>query len=393
MKAIIIGGGIGGLALALFLKKAGKEIEIFEASNGQANVGGGLGLAPNGLNVLDSLGLSTKVIEAGTVLNHCWFRNAKGKTLARIRYSIPERYAQPAIGISRAALHRILSEEVMGRGMVIHYGKKLIGIREDARVEAIFEDGSIASGDVLVGADGIGSSVRNFLFPEGPKPTFTGIVGSGGFVDRAFLKDLGQEDLESLNLIFGQNGFLGFAGAGPGRIMWWTSIKTDRPYNKEELNGFDQEKEKELLMEKYGNYAYPVRELIRHSEKLLRVNIFDIQSLPGWSSQKVVLMGDAAHAVSPNSGQGASMALEDAIVLAKLLRDEPDVTSAFVKFEADRKFRVEKIVLEGRRRGGDKTIVSPFQQWIRERMISIFVSLFGVKGNKWLFEYKTDWEN
>ena len=113
--------------------------------------------------------------------------------------------------------------------------------------------------------------------------------------------------------------------------------------------------------------------------------------MPNWSDKRIVLIGDAAHAVSPNAGQGASMALEDTMLLAKLIRDEKTFPSAFEKFETVRKPRVEKIVKEGRRRGIDKTIVSPFQQAIRELMIRIFVNLFAEKGNQWLWEYKISW--
>jgi 2-polyprenyl-6-methoxyphenol hydroxylase-like FAD-dependent oxidoreductase len=104
-----------------------------------------------------------------------------------------------------------------------------------------------------------------------------------------------------------------------------------------------------------------------------------------------VLIGDAAHAVSPNAGQGASMALEDAMYLARLLRDGDDYEEVFARFEQDRKPRVERIVAEGRRRGTDKQIVGPVQARIRELMIAVFVNLFGPRGDDWLHSYRVDW--
>jgi 2-polyprenyl-6-methoxyphenol hydroxylase-like FAD-dependent oxidoreductase len=107
----------------------------------------------------------------------------------------------------------------------------------------------------------------------------------------------------------------------------------------------------------------------------------------------VVLIGDAAHAVSPNAGQGASMALEDAIYLAKLLRDaQGEHERAFERFERQRKPRVERIVAEGRRRSSDKKSVSPFESALRNAMLAIFVNLFGERSQDWLYRYRVDWE-
>jgi 2-polyprenyl-6-methoxyphenol hydroxylase-like FAD-dependent oxidoreductase len=107
----------------------------------------------------------------------------------------------------------------------------------------------------------------------------------------------------------------------------------------------------------------------------------------------VVLIGDAAHAVSPNAGQGASMALEDAIYLAKVLREaQGDHERAFARFERDRKPRVERIVAEGRRRGSDKKTVTPFESALRNAMLAVFFNLFGERSQDWLYRYRIDWD-
>jgi 2-polyprenyl-6-methoxyphenol hydroxylase-like FAD-dependent oxidoreductase len=134
--------------------------------------------------------------------------------------------------------------------------------------------------------------------------------------------------------------------------------------------------------------------LIERTRDIIALNVFDIQSLPRWHDGRVILIGDAAHAVSPNAGQGASLALEDAMLLAKLLRDccGADQTAAFERFECDRKPRVERIVAAGRKYASDKTAVSPLQSKIRNLMIGAMFRLFGIPGQDWAFRYRVAWD-
>jgi 2-polyprenyl-6-methoxyphenol hydroxylase-like FAD-dependent oxidoreductase len=149
------------------------------------------------------------------------------------------------------------------------------------------------------------------------------------------------------------------------------------------------------LLERFQCYHEPIPGLIEHTDSLLRMNVYDIQSLPTWhKGGRILLIGDAAHAVSPNSGQGASLALEDAMCLAKLMRDcAGDVEHAFVQFERERKPRVEKIVAEGRRRASDKEIVSPIQSKIRNWMMQLFFRLAKPNSDQWILGYKIGWES
>lgn len=393
-KVLIMGGGIAGMALALFLKKANIQAEVFEARGLLEGIGGGLNLAPNGLNVLANINLHKAVINAGTIVKYAHFLNGKGQTLARFRYSIPEKYNYPGVNIARATLSYILLKEIRAQGIKITFNKKLTDIVKLSNgIRACFEDRTTADGTLLVGADGVSSAVRKYILPDGPTPKFTGIVASGGFVPTAKLWNQTPEWMNNLNFVYGKNGFFGFGGADKGSIMWWTNLRVNTPYSKDELIHFDESKEKQMLLERYRNYTSPVPNIIQNCENPIRINIFDIQSLPRWYEGRIMLIGDAAHAVSPNSGQGASMALEDAMLLAKLIRDDANYETAFSKFESMRKPRVERIVEEGRRRGDDKEVVDPIKSLLREIMIRIFVNLFGVKGNQWLFEYKIDWDN
>jgi len=147
------------------------------------------------------------------------------------------------------------------------------------------------------------------------------------------------------------------------------------------------------LLKRYQRYYEPIPTLIARTRDIIALNVFDIQSLPRWHEGRVMLIGDAAHAVSPNSGQGASLALEDGMYLAKMLRDcGRDYEEAFARFERDRKPRVERIVAAGRRAASDKEIVSPLRSKIRNFIIATMVRLFGIPGMDFAFRYRIAWD-
>jgi 2-polyprenyl-6-methoxyphenol hydroxylase-like FAD-dependent oxidoreductase len=395
IHALTIGGGIAGPALALFLKKAGISSAIYEAYPYTGGVGGGLSLAPNGMNVLGELGLAEKVKACGTVALEACFRSETGRVLARIDNG-SKKYSQPAVTLRRADLHEVLAQEMKRQGIAVAYEKRLTDISypsDHKKVVAHFADGSYAKGDILIGADGIHSQTRQSVLPESPKPAYVGIIGIGGFVPLSAVPGLTDRDRQSLNFTFGHRGFFGYCGARSDEVMWWSNLWREKELTQEELNYLSIETVKQEMLSIYCGYHEPIPSLIAHTGPPIKLNIYDIQTLPAWHKGRVVLIGDAAHAVSPNAGQGASMALEDAIHLAKVLRDaQGEHEGAFERFERQRKPRVERIVAEGRRRSSDKKSVSPFESALRNAMLAIFVNLFGERSQDWLYRYRIDWE-
>ncbi|MBA3946545.1 MAG: FAD-dependent monooxygenase [Herpetosiphonaceae bacterium] len=391
---MVIGGGIGGLALSLFLKKAGIVSTVYEAAAYKAGDGGGLNIAPNGMKVLAALGLAPKTIACGSVARECCFRNKRGKTLARYSNGTVEKYGQPSVSMTRSALYDVLKTEMHAQGLHVHYEKRLKDITQDSsQIVAHFADGTSAKGDLLIGADGIHSQTRKLILPNGPAPDYVGIIGAGGVVSGSAVPSLTQRDKESLNFTYGPQGFFGYMGVHDGNVMWWANLPRATELTRAELTNFSLESLKQEMLAIYRGYHMPVEALITNTHTPVLHNISDIRSLPTWHKGRIVLIGDAAHAVSPNAGQGASLALEDAMYLAKLLRDSAaGYEHVFTQFEHERKPRVEKIVAEGRRRGNDKAIVSPFQAKIREIMIMIFVNAFGKMGRNWLYNYPLGWE-
>lgn len=395
--AIIIGGGIAGTAMALFLKRAGITSVIYEAYPKRDDIGGGLQLAPNGMNVLTSLSLADKVIEHGTIASEMRFLNQKGKILGKINRDLQDKYGQPAVNISRSALHNILVEEVGRQGILIHYNKRLVNIIDNSgkQVVAKFEDGSLAEGDFVIGADGINSKTRDVILPGAPKPAYTGLQWIAGFVPQKEVRFIDKED-HKLYMVFGLKGFFGYGNFSrkQSTIGWWYNIVKDKEITKEELSSVSNEEIRRELLEICKGWNDPVEELILNTPKLIRGNVYDIQSLPSWhNNRRVVLIGDAAHAVSPNSGQGASLALEDASYLAKLIMEKPDsLSDVFEQFVHERRPRVEKIIAEGRRSGDNKKEMTPFTAWLRDQMLSIIFPLFADRGNRWKYDYKIDWK-
>lgn len=179
-RAIVIGGGIAGPAVSLFLQQGGIEPLIFEAYPQPATIGGGFQIAPNGMRVLRALDLADRVAAAGAPANEFLFRNQHGRQLGRITLG----RRQFGVTMLRAVFHRILLEETARRGVPIHYGKRLCRIEDRPdTIVAHFEDGTSAEGDVLLAADGVHSRVRAVAMPAYASARYTGMIGVGGFAE------------------------------------------------------------------------------------------------------------------------------------------------------------------------------------------------------------------
>lgn len=396
-RALIIGGGVAGPVLAIFLQKAGIEPVIYETAANPSNEGAGLGLASNGMSVLAAAGVVEQILAASYEVDTWIFENQRGRTLATMPSSNPARHGQPAIVVTRAHLHNTLVGEAQNRGIEVHYGKRLVTVTDTpgAPVTARFEDGSTAEGDFLVGADGIRSQVRRVVMPNAPRPTYTGLMGVGGFSPWVGGGSRNAKAKHSMHFIFGANGFFGHANIiapqGP-RTMWWSTASTSLP-DREEMTTVTRASMQRRMLDLHGSWAQPVPQLIETTEEFMQMAIHDVPSLPQWSVGRVALIGDAAHAVAPHSGQGASMALEDAMLMAKMLRDSggDGVERVFAEFEQKRRPRTDRVIAAGRRQGQRKEKMPPFQYWMQQQMMRIFIPLFGIKDMKWLLNYKIDW--
>ncbi|MGW5262704.1 FAD-dependent monooxygenase [Microbispora sp. NPDC004025] len=344
-RALIIGGGIAGPVTAMALRRAGIDSEIFEAyDRGAEGVGAFLTLAVNGLEALRLLDLHDLVRGLGMDTPVMEIRNARGKLLATT--------SQPSRTLRRADLYQALRDEAVRRGVRIHYGKRLADASATSNgVRAVFADGGEAEGDLLVGADGLRSRTRALIDPGAPLARYVGLLNTGGFAEGVRVP--GRPGV--CNFIFGRRCFFGYMIHPEGQVWWFANPPSRREMTPEELAAISPEQWRARLMDLFEGDTGPMREIIAATPRIVPAwNTYDFPRVPKWFGERMVIVGDAAHATSPSSGQGASMAIEDAVVLGKCLRDVPDITDAFAAFERLRRRRVERVVAQGKRNGDGK---------------------------------------
>ncbi len=387
-KALIIGAGIAGPVTALLLKRIGYEAAVYEAWSYATGIGGGLQIAPNGMHVLAELGIADAIISGGEISECFEFYSRRGKRLATIQQNMQARFGQPAVNMRRAMLNEMLVDKAWGAGVEVHFDRRLARIedRADRPVVAHFTDGSTAEGDLLIGADGVHSVVRQHVIPDGPRPFDTGLLSFGGFIPRAILEDAGIGP--HIEATFGRSGFFGYGYCSPGPghgAMWWSTQPSDGR-DAATFRAMTVGELKQHLQRFHSGWHEPIPRVIDAADNIMVTDTLDVATLPVWSRGRVVLIGDAAHATSPHAGQGASMALEDAMRLACLLQADEEFGVTFEKFERERRPRAERVVAQARRNGNSKREFSAAGAWFRDRMLSLMIPLAS-KSMDWMYAY------
>jgi 2-polyprenyl-6-methoxyphenol hydroxylase-like FAD-dependent oxidoreductase len=392
MKALIIGCGIAGPVVALFLQRAGIDAEIYEARAESTDYGGSfLNMACNGLGVLKTLGLDDQVSSQGSPIPRMMIWSGKGKRLGEVRNGARAEVGAPSINILRSRLHQVLREEAGRQGIKIAFGKKLQGLSTSEQgVVATFADGTTAEGSFLVGCDGVYSRTRSLINPEAPTPQYTGLISTGGFAQHSSF----PPTPDTMHFVFGKRAFFGYHISSSGELYWFVNFPQKAAPARGDLDMIVSEEWQERMLDLFREDLPLISEMIRATEStIIAYPIYDIATQPLWHQGSVVLVGDAIHAVSPNAGQGASLAMEDAIVLAKCLQDIPDLSQAFATYERLRRARVERMVKYGRSTGQAKIMTHPIQVWFRDLLTPLFLKLFANPAAlDWVYSYTVDWE-
>jgi FAD-dependent urate hydroxylase len=387
--ALIIGSGIAGPATAMALQKAGIEPVVYEAHpTGADGIGAFLTLASNGVDALRVLGADQSTLAVGFPTPRITLRSGSGKRLGESRTGQELPDGTTSQTMKRADLYRALHEEALARGVRIEHGRRLVGAEDTGGgVRAVFTDGSEATGDLLIGCDGVHSAVRRIIDPAAPAPTYAGLLTTGGYARGV------RVDTEpgSYDMVFGKRAFFGYATAPDGEVWWFANVpRPDEPARGEPQAGSDAWRHR--LLQLFAEDAGPAVPLIRATPDIMPVSpIHSIPHLPTWHRRRMIVIGDAAHAPSPTSGQGASLSLEDAVVLAICLRDSPRPQEAFARFEAARRPRVEGIIRWAARINNSKA-AGPVARRFRDATLPLVLRMTAdSKALRQTYDYHIDW--
>ncbi|MEU6372044.1 FAD-dependent monooxygenase [Streptomyces sp. NPDC046909] len=336
LRILVIGGGIGGTAAALALRKAGFDVVVHEAHPDSAeDLGAFLTLASNGMRALAQIDATDAVTAIGFPLRSLRLLDATGTEVASGPLGEADDPSLRFRCLRRGDLNSALQKEASRRGIEVRHGARLVSVEEgpDA-VTARFADGGHATGDLLIGADGLNSTVRRTIAP-GIAPVYAAQRVFYGYTRDA--RPPGEP--EQITMVRGSRAAFGYTVSPDGETYWFARV-ADEPLSAEELERGAALREPlvSLLREDTG----PAADIVAAtSDDVLVTNATEIPTGTPWRSARTLLIGDAAHAASPATGQGASMALEDAVVLAKSLRDTPDTATGLSLYEALRRPRVE----------------------------------------------------
>lgn len=437
--ALVIGGGVAGPVAAMALRKAGIEATVYEARAGEAPAGettanetykttadearttydakptgrvrgsdgdrdrgrgGGMTIAPNGMQALEAIDAAETVSAIGSPVTSLGLRSWTGRHLAQL--------TPPAdLPTTRFVWRRELGEELWAeatrRGIPLHRGKRLLDATDTgAGVTARFSDGSLAKADILIGADGLRSTVRALIDPTTPKPHYAGLLT---FTARVSKTQLPSTD-GVLYMCYGKKAYFGYQIFDDGSAAWFVNLPHREPMTSAEAQAVGAGEWLKRLGEAFADDRTPAPDLVRDTapEDLLITGPTEtMPPVTSWSRGRMILIGDAAHATPATSGQGVSLATESAVELARCLRDLPP-GKAFKAYETLRRPRVHRILkhttatataTSAAARTATPKPAGPLSRALRDAVLPVATKVGGGGGavwGAWQFEHRIDWD-
>ena len=334
-RILIVGGGIAGLSLAAALHQQGFRAELIERSPIWETVGAGIAMQPNGTRVLRRLGLSAAVEEAGTVIHYWDFCDQQGQVLCETDLNGLWQDSGPFIGIARSKLQQALLAGAASTPARL--GTSVLSLtQDDWHVSVRFSDGTVSDYDLVVGADGIDSTVRKLTLNQAP-PVYAGQMTWRSLVP------IRPHGLTKLQFLLGDGCFFGLCPVGNGHTYGFANVT--EPRFRDVVEG-----RRERLRERFTAFGEIVQDYLAalQSDEQIHCSAVEWVEQEEWYSGRVLLIGDAAHASSPLMGQGGCMALEDDYVLAEVLRSAPNLESALNAYVTKRTPRVQWVQQQSR---------------------------------------------
>jgi 2-polyprenyl-6-methoxyphenol hydroxylase-like FAD-dependent oxidoreductase len=370
VRAVVVGAGIGGLATAIALERAGVEPIVIERLPELSEAGFGLVLSANAVAALRSLGLLDGVAARGTRVRRAEIRNPRGDLLTLIDY---EALGWETYGVLRTELQRAMLEAAPTEG--IRLGTTCVGAGEDGQV--LLAGADPVTADIVVGADGIRSVVRRSLFGDEP-------LRYGGH--RAWRAGTRFDDPRTRDRfveVWGVGGGFGFGPAGAGNVYWYCfeAVTEGAPA---------PERPREEFLRRYGAWFDPIPALIASTEQDAIEPTFTYDRPPRrtWGRGRVTLLGDAAHPMKPNIGQGAAQALEDAVVLGLCVAEGTDPEQALRAYERRRIRRANAVVRASRQAGWAAEVRSQLGARVRDAFMKALPDRLAIVQQRRIAEFR-----
>jgi 2-polyprenyl-6-methoxyphenol hydroxylase-like FAD-dependent oxidoreductase len=358
MKLVILGGGIAGLTAAIALQRIGLQALVYEAAPEIRAVGAGLVLAANAIKAFKKLQIDQAVMAQGRLLDAFSIKDEKGRLITHTdSLATSGKYGADNFTIHRAHLHQVLRSFLNPEA--VQTNKCCVQVaRHDGQLLLHFSDGSTTQADYLIAADGIHSPVRRQLVPAA-QTRYAGYTCWRAVIANPW------PDLNETTETWGPQGRFGIAPLAQGQLYWFACRKARQ--NDAHLQRYTVAD----LLHLFGHYHPPIPGILQatHDEHLIQNDIADLAPLPHYAFGNIVLIGDAAHATTPNLGQGACQAIEDAVILADEIQRAPSLPEAFRAFENRRRKRTHYVIRQSRLLGDIAQVQNKYAGALRNALL------------------------